>query len=77
MSKESLAIYLRDHLAGAAAAIAILEALRDERAGEALGQFAEGLLTVSEGRLCQSAGGSGARRTDRSRPRRGVTRRES
>jgi hypothetical protein len=44
MSKDSLPIYLRDHLAGAAAAIEILEALRDGHAGEPLGRFAEGLL---------------------------------
>ena len=43
MSKDSLPIYLRDHLAGAAAAIEILDALRDGHAGEPLGRFAEGL----------------------------------
>ncbi len=44
MSKDALPTYLRDHLAGAAAAIEILEALRDGHAAEPLGRFAEGLL---------------------------------
>jgi hypothetical protein len=48
VSKESLAIYLQDHWAGAAAAVEILEALRDEHTSEALGQFAADLLMEIE-----------------------------
>ncbi len=40
MGKDSLTTYLRDHLAGSAAAIEILEALRDAHAAQALGPFA-------------------------------------
>jgi hypothetical protein len=43
MSSDSLAIYLRDHLAGAAA-VDLLELLRDQYAGEPLGEFAEEIL---------------------------------
>ncbi|HEY7139630.1 MAG TPA: hypothetical protein VIE44_06015 [Methylomirabilota bacterium] len=48
MSQESLSVYLQDHLAGAAVAIEILEALRDEHPGEALGQLARALLVEIE-----------------------------
>jgi hypothetical protein len=45
---DPLATYLHDHLSGAAVAINLLAALRDEHAGEPLGQFAEGLLAEVE-----------------------------
>jgi hypothetical protein len=45
---DPLATYLHDHLSGAVVAINLLEALRDEHAGEPLGQFAEGLLAEVE-----------------------------
>ncbi|HWC03599.1 MAG TPA: hypothetical protein VHF87_12645 [Methylomirabilota bacterium] len=48
MAKASLAIYLQDHLAGSAAAVEILETLRDEHAGTALGQFASEILVEVE-----------------------------
>lgn len=41
---DPLATYLHDHLAGAAFAINLLEALRDQHASEPLGRFAAGLL---------------------------------
>lgn len=41
---ERLATYLHDHLAGSRIAIDLLEVLRDEHAGEALGGFAASLL---------------------------------
>ena len=44
MGNEALLTYLQDHLAGSAGAIEILEALRDEHAGETLGQFAADIL---------------------------------
>jgi hypothetical protein len=44
MSKDSLVTYLQDHLAGSAAAVEILEALRDAHAGERLGPFAADIL---------------------------------
>jgi hypothetical protein len=63
MSGESLGIYLRDHLAGAAAAIEILDLLHDNHAGEPLGKFAQVLrVDVEADRavlagLAQRAGG--------------------
>jgi hypothetical protein len=45
---DSLATYVRDHLAGAVLAINLLEALRDQHASEPLGQFAAGLLSEVE-----------------------------
>jgi hypothetical protein len=45
---DPLATYLHDHLSGAVVAINLLEALRDEHAGESLGQFAEGLRAEVE-----------------------------
>ena len=45
---DPLATYLHDHLAGAVVAINLLEALRDQHAGEPLGQFAVGLLVEVE-----------------------------
>jgi hypothetical protein len=44
MAKESLVIYLQDHLAGSAGAVEILEALRDVHPGETLGQFPADIL---------------------------------
>jgi hypothetical protein len=41
---DPLATYLHDHLAGAVVAINLLEVLRDQHAGEPLGQFAAELL---------------------------------
>ncbi len=41
---DPLATYLQDHLAGAMAGIEILEALRDQHAGEPLGSFATEML---------------------------------
>ena len=43
-----LAIYLHDHLAGAAFAVELLESMRDQHAGKPLGQFATGLLVQIE-----------------------------
>lgn len=40
--------YLHDHLAGAVVAIELLEVLRDQHAGEPLGQFAGDLLVEVE-----------------------------
>ena len=40
MSNDPLATNLQDHLAGAASAIELLEMLRDQHVGEALGNFA-------------------------------------
>jgi hypothetical protein len=48
MSSTSLAVYLRDHLAGSAAAVEILRGLRDEHADEPLGRFASDLLIEVE-----------------------------
>jgi hypothetical protein len=48
MSDEPLITYLRDHLAGAAAAVDLLELLRDQHAGEPLGAFAAQLLADAE-----------------------------
>ena len=45
---DPLATYLHDHLAGAVVAINLLEALRDQHAGEQLGQFAAELLVEVE-----------------------------
>ena len=62
---DPLATYLHDHLAGAAAAIDLLEALRDEYQGEPLGSFAAGLLAdivedeaVLRRRVTESTGAS-------------------
>jgi hypothetical protein len=44
MANTSLATYLQDHLAGSAAAVEILEGLRDAHAGASLGRFASDLL---------------------------------
>ena len=41
---DPLATYLEDHLAGAAYAIDLLGAIRDQHAGEPLGQFAARML---------------------------------
>lgn len=41
---DPLVTYVHDHLAGAVVAINLLEVLRDQHAGEPLGQFAAGLL---------------------------------
>jgi hypothetical protein len=41
---DSLAIYLQDHLAGAAYAIDLLEFMRDQHKNDELGQFAASLL---------------------------------
>ena len=48
MSGDALATYLRDHLAGAAAAVDLLELLRDQHAGEPLGEFAAEILADVE-----------------------------
>jgi hypothetical protein len=48
MSNEAFATYVRDHLAGAVAAVNLLETLRDLHAGEPLGQFAAELLVEVE-----------------------------
>ena len=45
---DSLAIYLHDHLAGANFAVELLEFLRDEQAGEQLGDDAAALLAEVE-----------------------------
>ena len=45
---DPLAIYLHDHLAGAALAIELLESMKDQHAGKPLGQFAAGLLVEIE-----------------------------
>ena len=45
---DPLATYVHDHLAGAVAAINVLEALRDQHDGEPLSQFAAGLLVEVE-----------------------------
>jgi hypothetical protein len=43
MNDDPLATYLHDHLAGASAALDLIEALRDQHAGEPLGEFAAAL----------------------------------
>ena len=48
MSNDPLAIYLHDHVAGAAFAIQLLEALRDHHARDLLGPFAADLLREIE-----------------------------
>ena len=48
MTGDSLAIYLRDHLRRAAAAVDLLEFLRDQHAGEPLGEFAAEILADVE-----------------------------
>lgn len=48
MNQQPLATYLHDHLAGAVAGTHLLEHLRDEHLGEALGQFAAELLAEIE-----------------------------
>jgi hypothetical protein len=45
---NSLAIYLHDHLAGAALAVDLLEAMRDKHGNDSLGAFAGGILTEVE-----------------------------
>jgi hypothetical protein len=45
---DPLATYLHNHLSGTVVAINLLEALRNEHAGEPLSQFAEGLLAEVE-----------------------------
>lgn len=45
---DPLATYLHDHLAGSNFAIELLKTLRDEHAGQPLGQFASGLLIEIE-----------------------------
>jgi hypothetical protein len=45
---DPLATYLEDHLAGAAYAIDLLGAMRDQHAGEPLGEFAAGMLVEVE-----------------------------
>jgi hypothetical protein len=45
---DPLATYVHDHLAGAVVGINLLEALRDQQAGEPLGQFAAELLVELE-----------------------------
>jgi len=45
---DPLAIYLHDHLAGAALAIELLESMREQHAGKPLGKFATGLLVEIE-----------------------------
>jgi len=45
---DPLAIYLHDHLAGARSAVMLLEFLRDERAAEPMGRFAQDLLVEVE-----------------------------
>lgn len=41
---DPLATYLEDHIAGASYAIDLLGAIRDQHAGEPLGEFAAGML---------------------------------
>ena len=48
MSTDPLATYLQDHLAGAAAAIELLEMLRDQHEGESVGDLAAQLLAEVE-----------------------------
>ena len=48
MSHDPLTTYLEDHLGGAAAAITLLQMLRDQHPGEALGAFAAQLVTEVE-----------------------------
>lgn len=45
---DPLVTYLEDHLAGAAYAIDLLGAIRDQHAGEPLGRFAAGMLVEVE-----------------------------
>jgi hypothetical protein len=45
---DPLSTYLEDHLAGAAYAIDLLGAIRDQHAGEPMGQFAAGMLMEVE-----------------------------
>ena len=46
--RDPLATYIHDHLGGAVVAIALLTTIRDQYAGEPLGQFAAGLLVEVE-----------------------------
>ena len=48
MSNDPLAIYLQDHLAGAALAIELLETLRDQHEGESVGALAAQLVAEVE-----------------------------
>jgi hypothetical protein len=43
--EDPLSIYLHDHLAGAALAVDLLEALRDRHPGDELGDFAAMILS--------------------------------
>lgn len=45
---DALAIYLHDHLAGAALAVDLLNAMRDQHKGEPLGEFATAMLIEIE-----------------------------
>jgi hypothetical protein len=45
---EPLATYLNDHLAGAALAVDLLEAMRDHHPNDSLGDFASAMLTEVE-----------------------------
>jgi hypothetical protein len=46
--KETLAIYVQDHLSGAVHAIELIDSLRGQHSGEPLARFAEGLLVKVE-----------------------------
>jgi hypothetical protein len=48
MGHDPLTTYVHDHLAGAQAAMNLLEVLRDQHTGQPLGQFAAGLLVEVE-----------------------------
>ncbi len=48
MSKENLAVYLTDHLAGATAAVELLEWLESNHQGTDVGQFARDIRTEVE-----------------------------
>lgn len=64
---DPLATYLHDHLGGSKSAVALLEVMRDEHAGEPLGQFAAEMLreveqdrTVLKGLIARVGDGSGS-----------------
>jgi hypothetical protein len=48
MGHDPLTTYVHDHLAGARAAVNLLEVLRDQHTGQPLGRFAAGLLVEVE-----------------------------
>jgi hypothetical protein len=48
MGNTPLAVYLQDHMAGSAAAVEILRGLRDDHAGQPLGQLASDVLSEVE-----------------------------